>query len=214
MGTVKPRCKSRRMDGGRMSDAQPSAGSGARLDTPLFQMILSGFIGPVAPLLAFSTVSGAVFAMMGHPLVALIWTLATWTMDVLLTRRLRDWHARATEADAPRGYFRLGHIIILRSAFVLVPPTVVALISKDAADLIFVCVLAGGLTLISVVQTLFSAVLFRRAAVVPMVAVALAMLGAQQGMSDFAIFGMLLWLGGVLAIMLIAYLKIIDNFFG
>ena len=187
-----------------MSEPTPSGAWSPGLDTPLFKIILGGFVGPVAPMMGVSVVAGVAFALLGHPIVAGGWTLATCAADWLVSRYLKAWYDRATEADGERGYFQLGRLIILRALFVLGAPTAVAMITRDPPELVFVCVLSAGLLLISVVQTLFSAVLFRRAAIVPMAAIALAMLGAHETLGDLAIFGLLLWLGGILALICIA----------
>ena len=170
----------------------------------LRQMVLHGHIEGLQPGLIFSLVGGVIFAVIGHPWLALANTAACAHADLHLLKVYRGWLRDAETTDPERGLARLANHTLARGLWTLAVPTMVAAVSRDSADMMFLGLMAAGALLVAVIQSVLSAQVFRKAAVPPMLALAVLVACVQRHPSDLALWGSLLWVGAIVALIGVA----------
>ena len=166
----------------------------------LYQMVLQGHIEGLQPGLIFALVGGVIFAIIGHPWLALANTALCTHADLHLLRTYRGWLKDAPTAEAERGLTRLANHTLIRGLWTLAIPTAAAAFTRSSADMIFLGLMATGALLVAVIQSVLSAQVFRKAAVPPMLALAVLVACVQHQATDLALWGSLLWVGAIVVL--------------
>ena len=166
----------------------------------LYGMVLRGHVEGLKPSLLFGLATAVIFAIIGHPWLALANGLACMVADVALLRVYRGWMAKADTTAPEAGLARLSNLVLARGVWTLAVPTLVTARSGAGADMVFLGLMATGALLVAVIQSLLSAQVFRKAAAPPMLALAVVVFAVQHRAADLALWGALLWLGAILAL--------------
>jgi signal transduction histidine kinase/ActR/RegA family two-component response regulator len=181
---------------GSADDLAAAAGG----EPSLYQMVLQGHVEGLKPGLVISLAGGIIFAIIGHPWLALANTLVCTAADLMLLRIYRGWLREAKTADPDRGLARLSNHTLVRGLWTLAVPTAVTALSRSGPDMIYLALVATGVLLVAVIQSILSAQVFRKAAVPPMLALAVLVACVQHRATDLALWGGLLSVGAIVVL--------------
>jgi len=169
-------------------------------DKGLFRRVLENHIQGLGLATAFDIAASLIFAIIGHPWMALVMAPACVTADIALRLLYRRWLATADATDSAVGLKRLSGCVLVRGVVTLSAPTAVMLMSPQPADLVYLGLIASGLLLVGVIQSVLAPQIFRHAVVPPMTALGVLVLAVQDRSADLALFGALAWLGMIAAL--------------
>jgi hypothetical protein len=99
-----------------------------------YQLSLQSLIFPVAVHWVFNLVAAATMALLGQPVVALAYLLATCVSDAVQNRQFKTWLATSQGLDLRIGFSRLACAAGFRGLMYLSGPAVVALLNPGAGS--------------------------------------------------------------------------------
>jgi signal transduction histidine kinase/CheY-like chemotaxis protein len=169
-------------------------------DKGLFRRVLENHIQGLGLATAFDIAASLIFAIIGHPLMALAMAPACVAADIALRLLYRRWLATADTTDSAVGLKRLSNCVLVRGIVTLSAPAAVMLMSPQPADLVYLGLIASGLLLVGVIQSVLAPQIFRHAVIPPMTALGVLVLAVQDRSADLALFGALAWLGMIAAL--------------
>ncbi|WP_304217651.1 ATP-binding protein [Phenylobacterium aquaticum] len=182
-----------------VSPAPFPVGTGAPSDPSLFHRVLENHIKGLALTSAFDVAASLILAVIGHPWLALAMAPACLAADLGLRALYRGWLARADSMDAATGLTWHARCVLARGVVTLAAPTALMLMRPQPADLVFLGLIASGVLLVSVIQSVLAPQIFRQAVIPPMTALAALVFAVQARSADLALFGALVWLGLIAA---------------
>ncbi|HEY9218306.1 MAG TPA: ATP-binding protein, partial [Phenylobacterium sp.] len=176
--------------------ASPATADAA--EPTVYQLILPTYVRSLPLTWAFVGLASAIFAVLGHPLVALITAATSGAADYALHRLYKRWQTVAHTVSNRRGMTQLGAWVMARSAWNLAVPAGMALITHQPSDIVFALLMAGGMLLLAVIQAVYSTRLYVMAVIPPIAAGLAAVAAVQSRPQDLALFGALLWIDAML----------------
>ncbi len=182
-----------------VSPAPFPVGTGGPSDPSLFHRVLENHIKGLALTSAFDVAASLILAVIGHPWLALAMAPACLAADLGLRALYRGWLARADSMDAAIGLTWHARCVLARGVVTLAAPTALMLMRPQPADLVFLGLIASGVLLVSVIQSVLAPQIFRQAVIPPMTALAALVFAVQARSVDLALFGALVWLGLIAA---------------
>ncbi len=182
-----------------VSPAPFPVGTGGPSDPSLFHRVLENHIKGLALTSAFDVAASLILAVIGHPWLALAMAPACLAADLGLRALYRGWLVRADSMDAATGLTWHARCVLARGVVTLAAPTALMLMRPQPADLVFLGLIASGVLLVSVIQSVLAPQIFRQAVIPPMTALAALVFAVQARSVDLALFGALVWLGLIAA---------------
>ena len=129
---------SKQPDGGLITDVTP------------YQMTLSAMVIPWGVHATFNVAAGIGLALVGAPVIALVWATTLCVVDALLQRLYRAWAQSAADLDSEAGLRRLSGTVFLRTCLWFIAPLAHALASPTPSSFAFVTVTAVAITALGV----------------------------------------------------------------
>jgi len=165
----------------------------------LHRMLLQGHFEGLKVSCVLSLAANLVFALIGHPWLALASGLAGLLADLIIFRLLGRWLARAKDT-ASRSLAPLSNLVLARGLIMFAAPAGAVWFSRSGTDMVYLGLLSTGIMLGTVIRSLLSAQVLRKAAIPPLLAMSVLVLAAQHGRSDLALWGALAWIALVVVV--------------
>ncbi|WP_374468616.1 ATP-binding protein [Phenylobacterium sp.] len=140
-----------------------------------YHLTLAGMTYPAWRLGALAAVRAGCLALLGHPLLALAWMLASWAGDVAVQAIITHWARDALKTGASRVPWGMVLLAAFRSSLYISAPLVAAVNTDGVAEILFLGAM-GGYSLLPVALSYgaFSPKVFWGFAIPPLAAFALA----------------------------------------
>jgi len=165
----------------------------------LHRMLLQGHFEGLKVSCVLSLAANLVFALIGHPWLALASGLAGLLADLIIFRLLGRWLARAKDT-ASRSLAPLSNLVLARGLIMFAAPAGAVWFSRSGTDMVYLGLLSTGIMLGTVIRSLLSAQVLRKAAIPPLLAMSVLVLAAQHGRSDLPLWGALVWIALVVVV--------------
>ncbi len=102
-----------------------------------YQLTLSALLFPVPAHCAFHAVAALSLALMGAPILGVVWALACCVFDWTTQRRFIQWRSTASDTDTDTGLRRLAMISAARSVLLFSAPVAFTLMTHSQAGLLY-----------------------------------------------------------------------------
>ena len=116
------------------------------------EVLLTGLITPLPILWAMCIPFGAVMVLLGHPVIALVFTLSSMVADTLAQRAYRFWREQCAAWNERALLKRLNVALSLRACVAVGGATAAALLTGAKADLVFLAIISGFLLCVATAQ--------------------------------------------------------------
>jgi signal transduction histidine kinase/CheY-like chemotaxis protein len=164
----------------------------------LYTSILTGYITPVWHMWIVSVFCGGVLALLGHPLVAVIWTLVTGGSESVVQLLFRRWLKTSAAEDSDQGIGKLSWAVLLRGTIMISGVLYVAVVGRRTEDLAALLLMATAGLVIGVCQAVFSGRLFLMANFPPLLAILIGVGAHYTSTPSLALIILAAWLVFVL----------------
>jgi signal transduction histidine kinase/ActR/RegA family two-component response regulator len=176
-----------------------------------YHLTLAGMTYPAWRLCALSAVRAVCLALLGHPLLALAWLLASWAGDISGQAILRHWTRLAEASGERRVPWNLALLAAFRATLYVSAPLAAALRTGAIGEILFLAVI-GGYSLLPVALSYgaFSPKVFWAFAVPPILAFGAAvinLLGLGPALALILALGATVW---VLAMVSLTWRESLD----
>jgi signal transduction histidine kinase/CheY-like chemotaxis protein len=140
-----------------------------------YHLTLAGMTYPAWRMCLLGAVRAGCLALLGHPLLALAWMLASWAGDIAVQAILGHWSRQARQTGQATVPWAMTLLAAFRSTLYMSAPVAAALQTGEVAEILFLAVI-GGYSLLPVALSYgaFSPKVFWGFAVPPLVGFAVA----------------------------------------